>query len=316
MKISVVMAACCGERFIAEQITSLFAQTLVPDEIIICDDSPDEKTAFAVKPFAEKYPGVIRYEKNPVRLGVSANFEKGITLATGDVILLADQDDVWLPGKIEKLSGVIGDGCLGAFCDSMLTDETLTPLGVTHRQTRGFSRREMKKILNGTAGEFENTALKRFPAAGHNMAFSAALRDKLLPFPELAECHDTWIGYTVMLHSRWAVLDENLTLFRQHSANTSKAGRYSALEQAKLSAARNAARWYGELFTELLNRAENAPLKYHQRQAYSVERGKLAEQGFFKRFFFAVQNLLNGNYFRFGRGCFTAVQDLFFTGKQ
>ena len=315
MKISVVMAAYCGERFIAEQLSSLFAQTRVPDEIVICDDSTDDRTYLSIRPFGEKYPGVIRYEKNPVRLGVSANFEKGISLASGDVIFLSDQDDVWMPEKIEKLSACIDSGHLGSFCDSMLTNENLVPLGVTHRQTRGFSTREMKKILVGTPEEFENIALKRFPAAGHNMAFSAALKEKLLPFPKLPECHDTWIGYTVMLHSRWAVSDETLTYFRQHSKNTSQAGRYSALGQMKLSVRHNAARWYGELFSELLKRTENTPAKYRLRREYSVQRGELAERGFYKRFFFAVRNILNGNYFRFGRGLLTAAQDVFFTGK-
>ena len=74
MKISVVMAVYCGEKFIAGQLTSLFAQTLPPSEIVICDDSPDDRTYKCIRAFEEKYPGVIRYVKNPVARGVSANF--------------------------------------------------------------------------------------------------------------------------------------------------------------------------------------------------------------------------------------------------
>ena len=317
MKISVVMAVYCGEKFIAGQLTSLFAQTLPPSEIVICDDSPDDRTYKCIRAFEEKHPGVIRYVKNPVALGVSANFEKALSLASGDIIFLADQDDVWLPEKMEKLAAALDQEHQGAFCDSILTDENLVPTGRTHRDTRNFSRRERKKIVHGTAEEFENAALKRFPGAGHNMAFSAALKEKLLPFPALPECHDSWIGYTVMLHSRWAVVDEPLTLFRQHGENTSKAGQYSALGHARLSVSRNAARWYGELFAELLKRAGNIsiPGKYIQRQIFSAQRGNLPEMGFVKRVFFAVRQLFNGNYFRFGRGILSAVQDVFFTAK-
>ena len=316
MKISVAMAVCCGEAFIDEQLSSLFAQTPVPDEIIICDDSPDDRMFQQLRPWLTKYPEVLRYVKNPETLGVSANFGKAISLTTGDIILLADQDDFWLPGKIAALCNAITPECQGSFCDSTLTDAELHPLGRTHRQTRGFSCLELKKILSGNAGEFENTALKRFPAAGHNMAFSAAMREKILPIPELPECHDSWIGFTVMLHSRWAVVDEQLTLFRQHSDNTSRAGRYSALQQAQLSASRNAARWYAGLFQELTARANgDVPEKYRARLHYSRQRGDLPELPLLRRISVIFRLLLNGSYFRFGRGFLTAAQDLLFTCK-
>ena len=76
MKISVAIAAYKGEKFIGEQIASLLEQTLLPDEIVITDDSPDELTEKAVKKFSDPR---IRYFRNDKQLGVNRNFERAIS---------------------------------------------------------------------------------------------------------------------------------------------------------------------------------------------------------------------------------------------
>ena len=139
-KVSVAIAAYNGADFIAAQLDSIMSQTLPPDEIIICDDSRDDATLDIVTSEQAKYPGVIKYQHNERRLGVSKNFERAISLATGEIIFLSDQDDVWLPEKIRKLATLIRNApCpAGAFCNSTLTDANLKSPGCTHWQDRAF----------------------------------------------------------------------------------------------------------------------------------------------------------------------------------
>ena len=107
MTISVVIAAFCGEEFIGEQIRSLLGQSLPPDEIIITDGSPDERMMEVV---AEFLPDPrIRCFRNEKQLGVNGNFEKALSLATGEIIFFCDQDDVWKSDKIAKMVAALGD---------------------------------------------------------------------------------------------------------------------------------------------------------------------------------------------------------------
>ena len=101
VKRSVALAAFRGGEFLAAQLDSILNQSLPPDEIILSDDSPDEATRQAVAPQLAAHPE-IRYVRNPVPLGPDRNFEQAISMTTGDLIFLADQDDVWKPEKIPR----------------------------------------------------------------------------------------------------------------------------------------------------------------------------------------------------------------------
>ena len=84
-KISIALAAYRGEKFIAEQIESLVRQTTPPDEIIICDDSPDMKTFEQIEKFINACKS-IKYIHNNEQLGVCRNFEKAINNCSGEYI--------------------------------------------------------------------------------------------------------------------------------------------------------------------------------------------------------------------------------------
>ena len=92
-KISVVLTTYNGEKFLKEQLDSLYNQTMLPDEIVVVDDCSNDKTVEIL----EKYKNTkgLRYYVNDVNIGVNKNFEKAIKLCQGDYIALCDQDDIW-----------------------------------------------------------------------------------------------------------------------------------------------------------------------------------------------------------------------------
>ena len=102
MKISVAMCTYNGERYIAEQIRSILEQTQKPDEILICDDLSSDETRNILTKFASNNP-VIKLFFNENNLGFVKNFEKAISLCSGEIVFLSDQDDVWKKNKIEEM---------------------------------------------------------------------------------------------------------------------------------------------------------------------------------------------------------------------
>ncbi|MCQ6280006.1 glycosyltransferase [Bacillus sp. EB600] len=104
MKVSVVMTTYNGEKYIYEQIKSIYKQTQSPDEVIICDDCSSDSTVTIVKEFIVKHSlNNWMLFVNKENKGWQKNFIEAMGKSTGDVIFLCDQDDIWLDDKIEHM---------------------------------------------------------------------------------------------------------------------------------------------------------------------------------------------------------------------
>lgn len=102
MTVSVVMATYNGEDYIEKQLESILNQSRLPEEIIICDDCSKDNTLQIIRKFVEKHNEikwiVVKNNKNQ---GYIINFFNAIGKATGEIIILSDQDDVWDKNKIK-----------------------------------------------------------------------------------------------------------------------------------------------------------------------------------------------------------------------
>jgi len=101
MKLSVALCTYNGEKFIEQQINSILNQSISIDEIVICDDQSTDKTVEILKKLQSEHKAIVVIE-NEINLRSTKNFEKAISLCTGDFIFLSDQDDVWNAQKVEK----------------------------------------------------------------------------------------------------------------------------------------------------------------------------------------------------------------------
>ena len=104
MKISIAMATYNGARFIGEQLESFASQTVLPNELVVCDDCSTDGTRKIVRRFGDRAPFAVRLHENATRLGVTRNFEKAIGLCQGDIVFLSDQDDAWFENKLQVVS--------------------------------------------------------------------------------------------------------------------------------------------------------------------------------------------------------------------
>lgn len=121
--VSVCMATYNGEPFLREQIDSILSQLNEKDELVISDDNSKDSTVDIIKSYHDKR---IKLFINKEKKGVTHNFENALVHSKGDLIFLADQDDVWLPGKIKELISFLKEGNYDVVtCNCALTDTYL-----------------------------------------------------------------------------------------------------------------------------------------------------------------------------------------------
>lgn len=206
MKISVALASYNGARFIEEQLASLAAQTRLPDELVVCDDGSNDGTVDLVDGFAANAPFRVRLERNSENLGYNRNFEKAVSLCEGDVIFISDQDDIWLPEKIETVVGVLE---ARPEVHMVLNNQFVA---------EGSGRPTGTRVL-------ENSRALGYPdsnyVAGCCTAFRRELRPVLLPFSETLS-YDSWISALAEAIGVRTLCDRPLQLYRRHGTNVTE----------------------------------------------------------------------------------------------
>ncbi|HLP04543.1 MAG TPA: glycosyltransferase family 2 protein [Paludibacter sp.] len=202
--ISVCLASYNGEKYIKEQINSILAQLCDQDELIISDDGSDDRTLEIIQEFGDLR--IKMFQNNGIH-GYTHNFENALIHASGDYIFFSDQDDVWLPGKINKMLPYLKDDVL-VFSDAFITNENLEVLGKIsdwRKYKKGYIRNLYKNIYTGCT-----------------CAFTKKIKDYTLPFPVTKFImHDNWIGLLCELKFKVVYLDEALIWHRRHNDNTS-----------------------------------------------------------------------------------------------
>ncbi len=204
-KISVCMATYNGGQYIKEQIESILVQLKDDDELIISDDGSTDDTLNIISSFNDHR---IKIYNNENRKGVVGNFENAMMKCTGDIIFLSDQDDVWLPNKIEVSVKYLKNN------EVVVTDCVVVNDGLQIISESYF------KISNSRKGFFKN--FYRSSYLGCCLAFEKEVLNDILPIPKsLYLYHDWWIGFIVDKKYRVKFVDVPFILFRRHQSNTS-----------------------------------------------------------------------------------------------
>lgn len=130
MTLSVVIATYNGEAFIREQLDSVLSQTLQPNEIIVSDDYSTDNTWSILQEYQKQYPVLFKLFKNESKHGPHSNFIYAFQHATCDLIAPCDQDDIWMPEKLERSVHAFNDATSMVFCqeDILYEDGSRKPL--------------------------------------------------------------------------------------------------------------------------------------------------------------------------------------------
>ena len=214
--VSVAISTYCGEKFVAEQIGSILAQDSAPFEIVLCDDCSKDRTVELAKKLLEGSAIGARIIENSSNFGVTKNFEKCIMLCNGDIVLTADQDDVWESDKVSKLIRAFDDPeVVLAYSDAAIIDAE------GNEQVSSLYRRDGFWPEPFSQKAFEDAVVRLSQTVyGCTMAFRRDFVQKIIPFMDTKANHDAWIMCCAPLYGKVAFVPEALMSYRIHGNNT------------------------------------------------------------------------------------------------
>jgi glycosyltransferase involved in cell wall biosynthesis len=204
-QISVCIATYNGEKYIGEQLISILPQLQDDAEIIISDDSSTDDTLQIIDSLNDKRILVMPNQKfrNPI-----FNFENALKRSHGDFIILADQDDIWMPGRVSNIMPFFDNYDL-VVNDCRVVDQDLQILSKSY-----FA------LVDAKPGFIRNL-FRTSPYIGCCMAFKRKVLEKALPFPKNIPMHDFWIAMLAESLFKVKFCYEPLVLYRRHSSNMS-----------------------------------------------------------------------------------------------
>ncbi len=244
MKVSVALTTYNGEQFLREQLESFLQQTVLPFELCVGDDGSTDGTVGILENFAESAPFPVRITVNHDRLGFGRNFLETARRCSGDWIAFSDQDDVWLPHKLERcISGV-----------RQANDPEL--LLVTHRATLVNASLEP---IGGSTRQALERGLK--PPLSHELTWShlgfaimfrADLVHKLCGGPLIPTvftdvdryAHDVWVCSLANVLGKTLHITEELCLYRRHDRTVTATGKAPGTSSAIAEARSIGAAYY------------------------------------------------------------------------
>jgi len=214
INISICMATYNGTKYIKEQINSILPQLMNGDELIVVDDNSTDGTADIIRSYQSKY---IKLIINPHNIGHVRTFEKAISQAKNDYIFLSDQDDIWIPHRVDQMLKKLKS----SDCYVLATNYT------SFKDDDGKRTYLNRPISNNVHGSRLLQMIKEIMGFRINsrlgccIVFTSTLKEILLPFPKNVTQHDIWICICGTLLNKYLYFDKITLLHRIHDNNVS-----------------------------------------------------------------------------------------------
>jgi len=208
--VSIAMATFNGEKYISEQLESFSAQSRCPDELVVSDDCSTDSTLDILMRFAQKANFDVKIISNDSTVGYAQNFSRALSQCTGDIVFLSDQDDFWLPEKIEKILFRFRSD---SDCQLLIHDVD-------------FCKEDLSRIGQSKIERMKNVYdLDRQYVVGMATAIRGDFLRLCLPIPKLVDMsHDLWLHRCATSIGKKIVMKEVLVMHRRHSFNATRDG--------------------------------------------------------------------------------------------
>ncbi len=215
--IDVVLPTYNGVRYLEAQIASIHNQTLRPQRVLLRDDGSSDGTQALISQLQQRYGAWLQVLPADGNLGCTANVNRLLQATTAPYVALADQDDLWLPRKMEQSLALMvqllvrhGSAMpLLVHSDLELVDEGGNPLGCTYLQRQRLDPQRTAPV---------DLALTNV-VTGCTALVNRALLEKALPIPLQALMHDWWVALVASVYGRIVLLEDSSVLYRQHGGN-------------------------------------------------------------------------------------------------
>jgi glycosyltransferase involved in cell wall biosynthesis len=301
------------------QLESIARQTAPPAELVVCDDRSTDETPEIVRAFAREAAFEVRLSVNHARLGSTRNFEKAMGAARMEFVALSDQDDVWHPGKLarltEELRRIPEAGF--AFSDARIVDRDGHPTGHGLWSAQGFTRTELRSLRGSQALE---VLLRHNVVTGATMVFRREALAPALPIPE-DWVHDGWIALVLAANGPVVAVAESLVDYRQHERNQIGARKRNILQQIKRTReiARSTYSVGSKQYLEAAERLADVAAP-HVRERFAAmalaksrhlkARSAVAASSVSGRVGHVAREMASGRYHRYSNGWKSAAKDL------
>lgn len=211
IRVSVCMATYHGARYVAEQLESILAQLGSTDEVVIVDDASADDTVAVIKAFNDPRVHLIEVTKNQ---GYVRSFEQAVLASIGEFVFLADQDDVWIPGRLELM--------LEQLQSHSVVASNFAVLG-------GGSRGKVAELRAADSAHFARNILGTVvgyrPYYGCAMAMTRQQANIFAPIPHfMVESHDLWLALCGNAARSMTHLEQPTLWRRLHEENVTPRG--------------------------------------------------------------------------------------------
>lgn len=311
--ISIALCTYNGERFLNDQLDSYCRQSRLPDELIICDDASQDGTVQLIHDFVKRAPFCVKFYRNDKNLGYKRNFEQALSLCSGDIVALSDQDDIWLENKLERCEQVfLSDPSVGyVFCDGLVVDEKSQSLGYTMWDVYGIFKKRQYKYQ---PMEFTKILLsKRGVIQGCLLVMRQEVIKYALPLPETWG-HDSWICFAGSLFQSVVKIPDVLIKYRLHSQNAGPLVR--GRRTSRLGYLKVANLW---VIAQTRIRGDDRFFKYRSALESMIEtkikhvkaRGNMPKN-LIKRLYIITKEIFSLRYFKYSRGVKSIGKDILY----
>lgn len=217
--IAILTATYNGERYLAQQLDSLLGQSVQDFVVYLCDDCSTDRTYEIATEYAQKYPDKFICTRNARNSGSAKhNFIRMMIQHKAEYVMLCDQDDVWLPDKIERTLGKMREleqkeGAhtpLLVHTDLVVVDEQLKIISPSFIKAlnANYRRTQLHQIV------IQNTL------TGCTAMYNRALAELVFAEPAYMVMHDWWLILIASAFGKVAHLEEGTVLYRQHEGNS------------------------------------------------------------------------------------------------
>jgi glycosyltransferase involved in cell wall biosynthesis len=231
VNIDILMSVLNGSNFIRGQIDSIIGQTYVNWRLIIRDDGSTDNTSEIIREYQDRYPSKFETvqdgeQAKNLNLGANQGFARVLESSTARYAMFSDQDDVWLPVKIEKtlekmqeLEAIYQESTpLMVHTDLRVVDRELNTIRDSFWQLQHLGPKNCSKL---------NRLLMQNGITGCTVMINRKLRELATPIPPEAIMHDYWLALVAAAFGKIAYLNEPNILYRQHGANYAGAKQYN-----------------------------------------------------------------------------------------
>jgi glycosyltransferase involved in cell wall biosynthesis len=225
-RVDILLATYNGSAFLEQQLESLVGQTYPHWHLWVRDDGSTDQTPALLAAFAQRWPQKVTVVSDTLgNLGIRGNFSCLMELSRAPYAMFCDQDDVWLPQKIEESLRVMQElevrwGSAGPLL-------VYSNLSVMNRDGKEVAPSFWTyQFIDGHSNRL-NQLLVQNVVTGCTMLFNAPLRSLALPLPRQYALHDSWLGLVASCFGHLASIDQPLIRYRQHGANVVGAYAYS-----------------------------------------------------------------------------------------